>query len=311
MVSWILLLMGIHYGVGRHNFYVSDEDEILAEKYLFLTQPPYPWALAFAKMSIAWMLIRLRREERIWVTVMAATMVIAAGIGVSANSFQLSLCHPLWAVWDHSNPDAVCMDLHVARTSINVHAGLTITTDVILSLAPITFIVKMKQPLREKFVLAFVMGLGLVASAASITKTFMTKNYGIAGDTLRDSVGITIWSILEMQLAITASCIPTLRQLFERILRRLGLLGSTPYNHSLSYFRDGYMVQDDGGPHQHPDEHSHDLDTMRRSDNVERRRVPADTESLGSEMPIVAKPSRVHQGESGHGDGERGSIAGE
>ncbi|KAK3342149.1 hypothetical protein B0T25DRAFT_464599 [Lasiosphaeria hispida] len=305
MVSWVFLLMGIHYGVGRHNFYVAPEDEILAEKYLFITQPPYPWALAFAKMSIAWMLIRLRREERVWVTVMAVMMVIAGGIGVSANAFQLSLCRPLWAVWDHSNPDAMCIDPHVAQTSINVHAGLTIITDVILSLAPVTFIVSMKQPLREKFVLAFVMGLGLVASAASIAKTFKTKDYGLTGDTLRDSVGITIWSILEMQLAITASCIPTLRQLFETLLRRAGLLSSTPYNHSLSYFRDGYMMQDEGGAAQHPsDDPGHDLDTMRRSHNVERGAVPTDTESLGSEMPIVAKPGRVHRGDGAVGTEE-------
>jgi len=45
------------------------------------------------------------------------------------------------------------------------------------------------------------MGIGLLASAASIAKTFRAKDYGVTGDTLMDSVQLTIWSILESQLA--------------------------------------------------------------------------------------------------------------
>ena len=45
------------------------------------------------------------------------------------------------------------------------------------------------------------MGLGLAASAASVAKTTKIKDYGVRGDTLMDSVGITILSAVEKQLA--------------------------------------------------------------------------------------------------------------
>ena len=64
-----------------------------------------------------------------------------------------------------------------------------------------TFIFGILRPLREKVLLAVMMGMGLLASAASIAKTFRAKDYGATGDVLMDSVQLTIWSILESQLA--------------------------------------------------------------------------------------------------------------
>ncbi len=116
------------------------------------------------------------------------------------NSFQLSLCKPLAAVWDPSIPGAVCLPSDVAQTSIYVTAAMTILTDVILSLIPLTFIVQLQRPLREKIAISFIMGLGLIASCASIYKTTLVKNYGVTGDTLVDGTSLTLCSFLEMQL---------------------------------------------------------------------------------------------------------------
>ena len=134
MMEWVPLLISIHYGVGRHNFYVSPDDMILAEKYLFISQPPYAWSLTFSKLSIIWMLIRIQRDNKVWKALLYFMMVFAIGTAVTMNSFQFSLCKPLWAVWDHSNPDAVCMDPKIAQASIYATAAMTIATDIILSL---------------------------------------------------------------------------------------------------------------------------------------------------------------------------------
>lgn len=214
--------MAVHYGVGRHNYYVPTPDETLAEKWLFLSQPPFPWSLAFSKVSIAWMLLRIQRERLWWTCFMYALMIIAVGVAIVSNVFQLSLCKPLSGVWDHTDPNVVCSDPKTGQTSIYVTSALTIVTDVALSIAvrrrlprawferaslipcifqPITFIIHIQRPLREKIALAFVMGLGIVASSASIAKTFMVGSYGKTGDTLMDTVALTTWSMAEAQLA--------------------------------------------------------------------------------------------------------------
>ncbi len=161
--------MAVHYGVGRHNFYIPPDDLVPAEKFLFLSQPPYAWALAFAKLSIIWMLIRIQRDHhRFWPVFLYFMMVFVTLVAVTMNAFQLSLCRPLAAIWDHSIPDPVCMPPTTAQISIYVTAAATILTDVILSLMPLTFIVQLQRPLREKVALAVVMGPRVVASAASI-----------------------------------------------------------------------------------------------------------------------------------------------
>lgn len=136
LVSYVFLMIAVSYGVGRHNFYITHDRVVEAQKWLYLSQPPYPWSLAFSKMSIAWLLHRIRRDSRAWAWGMYAVSVLVVLTAVSINVFQLSLCRPLWAVWDHdSKPDAVCMDLKVARMSIYVNSAFIVFTDFALSIA--------------------------------------------------------------------------------------------------------------------------------------------------------------------------------
>ena len=96
-------------------------------------------------------------------------------------------------------------------------------TDFFFSLIPITFIFKIKIPLREKIVFCVLMGLGLIASIASIFKVVNSPVLKQSFDNTWDSVPLVIWGFVEEHLAIIAACIPCLKALFERLLRRAGL----------------------------------------------------------------------------------------
>jgi hypothetical protein len=161
------------------------------------------------------------------------------------------------------------------------------------------------------------MGLGIFASSASIAKTFMVRSYGSTGDTLMDTVGITTLSMVEAQLAcvfsssqvarvklltkqlwnsIIACCIPTLKRLFERILRRWGIISSEG---SATRSRTGYHKHEEGTSRmrvfsQHQNAvHGHELGEMRSRRDVKHSAAMTniETSSLESgEMPIM-KPS--------------------
>jgi len=286
LAEWILLLISITYGVGRHNFYVKPDDLENAEKYLFLSQPPFAWALAFAKLSIIWMLIRIQRDHKLWTIFLYIMMVFVVLTSVTINAFQFSICKPLSAIWDHTIPNPVCMAPEVSQASIYATAAATILTDFVLSAMPITFIVHIQRPWRERIALIGVMGLGIIASAASIAKTTRVKDYGATGDDLMDSVGITIFSILEIQLAIIASCIPTLKQLFESALQRLGLLSTA---HGTS--RSGYSKHGEGT--------SHAMSSVRKTKrDAELTSHTDDVESASS----FSKPSYFQTGVKAHAE---------
>ncbi|KAH8691781.1 hypothetical protein GQ44DRAFT_744696 [Phaeosphaeriaceae sp. PMI808] len=201
VVTWIPLVISTAYGLGRHNYYVSAADMTQAEKFLFIGQPAFAWALACTKISIVCMLFRIQTGIsgiywRIFLSIMIVVQVLTA---IMNNVFQFSLCKPLPAIWDHTikNPKCIVAAMHI---NIIVTAIVTILTDVILSLLPLTFIMRMQLSLREKIALACLMGLGLVASGASIYKTFLAKTYGVTGDTLRDAVGLALCAMIELQL---------------------------------------------------------------------------------------------------------------
>jgi hypothetical protein len=199
MVEWALLMTSTGYGLGRHNFYIAPGPAMQAEKFLFISQPPFAWALAFTKISIACMLIRIQRSRN-WMIFLYLMMVLQLLTAVTINVFQFTLCNPVAAIWDPSIPGATCRPSIVGQISIYVTAAVTILTDVIFSLLPLTFIVRIQRPLREKIALSCIMGLGLIASFGSIFKTTLVKHYEVTGDTLRDGVGLSIWSVMEVQL---------------------------------------------------------------------------------------------------------------
>ncbi|OCL15018.1 hypothetical protein AOQ84DRAFT_279845 [Glonium stellatum] len=200
MVEWTLLMTSTGYGLGRHNFYLAPGSAMQAEKFLFISQPPFAWALAFTKISIACMLLRIQRSQG-WMIFLYLMMVLQVLTAVTINTFQFSLCDPVAAIWDPSIPGAKCKPPIVGQISIYVTAAVTILTDVIFSLLPLTFIVRIQRAMREKIALSCIMGLGLIASFGSIFKTTLVKHYGVTGDTLRDGVGLSIWSVMEVQLA--------------------------------------------------------------------------------------------------------------
>jgi hypothetical protein len=66
------------------------------------------------------------------------------------------------------------------------------------------------------------MGLGLVASIASVLKAVNSTFLKGSSDGSWDSVPLVVWGFVEEHLAIIAACIPCLKALFERLLIRAG-----------------------------------------------------------------------------------------
>jgi len=136
---------------------------------LYLGQHASGWAVAFAKLSIALMLFRLRPDSLRWRVFLAGMMFLPIAMAIVTSAVLFSACRPLSAMWDLV-PGAVCLSREAVSRSVLATAVMAIVTDVVLSLLPLTFIVRIQRPVGEKWLLFCLMGLGLVASAASVCK---------------------------------------------------------------------------------------------------------------------------------------------
>jgi hypothetical protein len=104
--------------------------------------------------------------------------------------------------------------------------AIFLVTDVLFSLLPIVIIRKIRRPLREKIVVCFLMGLGLVASGAVISKILSLRSFGTNPDVTWINGNVAMWGMVELFLAISATSIPVLKHMAERMLKRMGLLSS-------------------------------------------------------------------------------------
>jgi hypothetical protein len=92
-----------------------------------------------------------------------------------------------------------------------------------MALSPITLIRTLNRPLREKVLVAGLMALGLLTTAAAGAK--MSTFPGIyKGDVLQGQILASLLATLEEQIGIICACLPTLKGPAERLLIRLGVL---------------------------------------------------------------------------------------
>ena len=180
-------------------------------------------SLSAIKTSIALTLLRFLTS--FYWRVFLWSMIALQGIYFIANTIWLLLeCHPISAAWDPLAPPGACVSRARQLIASNTSTGFTIATDVILALSPLAFIVKLHRPLFERFLLGFLMGIGLIASAASIRKYIVAKAYGDpTADLVAASLSIVTWGMVEFSLSIIAACLPSLKVPLQRGLEYIGL----------------------------------------------------------------------------------------
>ena len=102
------------------------------------------------------------------------------------------------------------------RYAVNMTAGVINTvSDFILAILPIALINKACMPLPAKISASLILLLGCLGSAASVVRLAHVHGLSYNVKFFEVGVDITIWSIIEVGLCITAASLATLRPLFR------------------------------------------------------------------------------------------------
>lgn len=203
-------------------------------KFSFLAIPIWGLAMACIKTAIALTYLRVQ-STKAWNVFLYSIIGIQVAYGIGNTFFILLECRPLRAAWDLSLPRSSCLGKTPLLVASNLGASINITTDILLSLAPLAFLHKLQRPLREKVMICLLMGMGLFASFASIMKAIVVREWG-KGNTDPGAIIISIctWTILEQFLAAFAACAPSLKLPLQKFL---GTFGITLTTYQQSYGR--------------------------------------------------------------------------
>ncbi|RFU28978.1 hypothetical protein B7463_g7354, partial [Scytalidium lignicola] len=121
---------------------------------------------------------------------------------------QINLCNPVAKQWDPKITTGYCITAVPFYTSM---ASLTIMFDVIIMLSPFPLLIKSRIPTRKKFALLALFSLGIFISIIQIIRILTIRSLA----NYIDSSQLIMWSMVENNLGIIVSCIPTLAPLVK------------------------------------------------------------------------------------------------
>ncbi|KAI0157941.1 hypothetical protein GGR52DRAFT_576912 [Hypoxylon sp. FL1284] len=249
VLSAILNLIGaslcsasIAHGVGRHIYYISDEDMTKALYYDAIERAPGILAYNVPKLSVVILLVRLMGNARRHAWVLYSVITVLFITSILAISLYLGRCRPIEHLWNPSS-SAECLPDRVFDTVSYFCGAWSAFTDVVLAVFPITLFWNLQMKKSRKISLMILMALGSIASVAAILKTTqISTNHAV--DEPWDAFWLTILTYVEVDLVIIAACAPTLPKLVGKaFVRKEEVSENSRYRNFTPIFR-GYRAFD-------------------------------------------------------------------
>lgn len=241
----VVIIPEVHYGAGKHINYIPPASLAKGVMYNFITQPIYVCAIAIVKISIGFFLLRVAATPFFRRAIQS--VMVFMGIYTVACFFTIVFqCTNVAILWD-SSVEAKCFSPQTLRGLGYTNTALNITTDLLFSIIiPIPMLWNVQMNIRTKSSIIGILSLGIFATAAALVKLSYLPSYGKQGDWLWDSRNITIWTVIETNIAIVAGNLPCMKPLFHRVLGSIYGSGSRDQpSHGKYYGRStGHSVND-------------------------------------------------------------------
>lgn len=180
---------------------------------LWVSQVLYCSALSLAKISIITSFHRIFPTPLIRRTMytLLATITAVYLINIFTTIFQ---CRPISAAWDFESLAPKCLPI---MKVYYFSTAFSILTDILLCAIPLPLFLNLKLPLREKYVVSALFGLGLIAAVASIMR--ITTLHDVQSiDVTIGAVPTLNWSVVEVGTGIICACVPCLKPLVKKVL---------------------------------------------------------------------------------------------
>lgn len=224
-------ITGSMNGVGASPDRITEHYEQRGRMWFMLFQLFYVLSTVPIKASICVALIRVTpRKLYRWIlyTVMALTAVAAVVTDVAV----LAWCKPVAATWDPSAGKCAAGSV-ITNVSYFISA-VSILTDWTCAILPAIILWDVQLQFRIKLPVMIILGLGFVASAATLVRLRYLVVYNRPDKYLLNVAHIAIWSIAESGLGLIAGSMATLRPL----LKYMPCLGSvSPSRRAMSQSR--------------------------------------------------------------------------
>ncbi|ROV87262.1 hypothetical protein VMCG_10847 [Cytospora schulzeri] len=175
-------------------------------QYLFLWQMFYAIDLVCLKTSILTTLKRIDKERR-FIYVLWGLIVLVSILSVAAVITLLARCQPIQANWDGTG---TCINSNVFVALAKTAYVFDVLSDLAMAIISTLLLWAPEMRLGSKILTGLALGLGVVASIASVLRTVYTNAYSSHDDYLYNTGKIVLWTVVECGTGIIAGSLPML-----------------------------------------------------------------------------------------------------
>jgi hypothetical protein len=143
-----------------------------------------------------------------------AAIMIHGIVFIFIVAFQ---CTPVRSLWDKTI-ESTCLN-QVAI--IFVGSGFSIAEDFLIIALPIPCVESLKLGTGKRINVFIMFSVGSFACIASMVRLKHLIGFGDFTDSTWDNMDITLWSCIELAVAVICACLPALRPLVSRVLPKI------------------------------------------------------------------------------------------
>ncbi|KAF1967732.1 hypothetical protein BU23DRAFT_515751 [Bimuria novae-zelandiae CBS 107.79] len=169
--------------------------------------------IAFIKISICFCYLRIAANNH-FARMCKGTIYFLTLFCLICVVVCLTQCIPLHEMWNFTGvPLGECINttaLFYTTSSINIVADIWVIA------LPISTLLKIQRPTREKAGLIVAFSLGVLSTISSIIRLHSIRIFTESPDPFYDAVPINLWSMVEVNIGIWCASIPALRVLIIR-----------------------------------------------------------------------------------------------
>ncbi|KAL9070777.1 MAG: hypothetical protein Q9157_005702 [Trypethelium eluteriae] len=140
------------------------------------------------------------------------------------------------AIWDPAlikTAGAKCWSPDIQTYYGFFQSSVNAATDLALTVLPLLVLWSTQLKTAIKVTLGFLLGLSILAMAATVVKTYQLKNISARNDFTRNIVGLYIWTAVEFNVVFIGASISTLKPLFKGV-KMFSRTSSRPVGYQLS-----------------------------------------------------------------------------
>ncbi|USW50678.1 hypothetical protein Slin15195_G039970 [Septoria linicola] len=210
-------------GLGADNYTLSPLQITLFLKYFFAFTIVYTVLVMLTKISILQLYLRIWAEDSvsIWFRRTCWFLVAVHVVTIAAFVFaEIFLCTPVaysWNYWDGLHKGKC------ANRAAQLYAlgAVNICYDVVVFILPLHNFLKLNISWRRKTGVLTIFMVGMLVTICSIVRLQYLVKIGHSSNPTWDYNNAVIWSIVECNFSVVATCMPAMAGLVQRIWSKL------------------------------------------------------------------------------------------